>query len=76
MGFLVKIIYKLPTSATTSFDAYVFTEDEDIIYNVPTPKGAPWDLVPSSIAVAQTIQGQWSAIIYKVLFYSGGTKLP
>jgi hypothetical protein len=41
---------------------------------VPTPKSAPQDLVPSSISIARTIQGQWSATFLKVLFDSGDTK--
>jgi hypothetical protein len=52
-----------------SFDAYVFAENKDIIYNIPT------DLVPSSILVPCTIQGQRSATLLKVLFDSGGTKM-
>jgi hypothetical protein len=58
-----------------SFDTYAFTENEDIIYNVPTPKITPQDLVPSYISIAQIIQGQWSATLLKVLFDSGGTKM-
>jgi hypothetical protein len=56
------------------FDTYAFTENEDIIYNIPTPKSALRDLVPSSILFARTIQGQCSAVLQKVLFDSGGTK--
>jgi hypothetical protein len=69
----LKYIDGLP-SASTSFDAYAFAENKDIIYNIPTPKNAPPDLVPSSISVACTIQGQHSATLLKVLFDSGGTK--
>jgi hypothetical protein len=29
-----------------AFDAYVFAEKKNIIYNIPTPKSAPQDLVP------------------------------
>ena len=58
----------------TSVDAFGFAEDEVLKYNIPTPKGAPQDLVPSTIAVARTIQGQTSAELLKVLFDSGGTK--
>jgi hypothetical protein len=36
----------------TSFDTYAFAENKDIIYNLPTPKSAPQDLVSSSISVA------------------------
>jgi hypothetical protein len=57
----------------TSIDAYVFTE-KDVTYQVPTPKSAPRDLVPSSVSVARTIQGQRSERLLKVLFDSGGTK--
>jgi hypothetical protein len=70
---LKNIVDDLP-SISTSFDAYVFAENEDIIYNIPTPKNSPRDLVPSSISVARTIQGQRSATLLKVLFDSGGTK--
>jgi hypothetical protein len=61
------------TSDTTSFDAYVFAENKDMIYNVPTPKSAAQDLVPSSSSVAQKIQGQQSATLFSVLFDSGDT---
>jgi hypothetical protein len=61
-------------SEETSYDAFGFAEDEILKYSIPTPKGAPRDLVPSSIAVARTIQGQASATMLKVLFDSGGTK--
>jgi hypothetical protein len=57
----------------TSIDAYVFTE-KDVTYQVPTPKSARRDLVPSSVSVARTIQGQRSEHLLKVLFDSGGTK--
>jgi hypothetical protein len=50
-----------------------FADNEVLKYSVPTPKGAPRDLVPSTIAVARTIQGQASAELLKVLFDSGGT---
>lgn len=58
----------------TSCDVFDFQDDEYMKYNIPTPKGTPRDLVPSSIAVVKTIQGQHSATLLKVLFDSGGTK--
>ncbi len=60
--------------APTSDDVFGFTEDEVLKYSIPTPKGTPRDLVPSTIAVIRTIQGQASAELLKVLFDSGGTK--
>ena len=62
------------SSNSTCCDFYGFEENEVLKYNVPTPKGAPKDLVTSSITVTRTIQGQPSAELLKVLFDSGRTK--
>ena len=64
----------LESFVDTSCDAFDFEEEEIMKYHNHLPKGTQNDLVPSSIAVARTIQGQSSARLLKVLFDSGGTK--
>jgi hypothetical protein len=54
-------------------DVYAFADNKDIKCGIPTPKTAPRDLVPNSVALAQTIQGQSSAEHLKLLFNSGST---
>jgi hypothetical protein len=53
---------------------YDFGEDKYMKYLILTPKGAPRDLVPSSITIVRIIQGQSSAQLLKVLVDSSGTK--
>jgi hypothetical protein len=63
-------------SINASWDAFGFEEDKAVKYSIQTPKGAPCDLVVlSSIKVIQTIQGQPSAALLKVVFNSTGTKM-
>ena len=70
------------TDESTPIDMFlddVFEDDEDFKFTpqaVPKqqPLNKPSDVIPSSIAVVRTIQGQSSARLLKVLFDSGGTR--